>query len=84
MQFFRQKGFDSLGITKYKGLYKLSFFGYLQYCCVMNSNIANNVILLRYLYKLFKIQQYLETVGIKGLTGKIKQKLMIRRRKQCK
>lgn len=84
MLFFKQKGFKNLGVTEYEKLYKISLLGYLQYCYVINNNIANNVMLLRYLYKLFKTQQYLETVGIKGLVKKIKQNIMVRRRKQCK
>ena len=84
MQFLKQKGFKNLGITKHKKLYKMSFLGYFQYCCVMNKGSLNSVKLLRCLYKYFKIQQYLKTSGIKGLIGKIKQKLMIRRRSQCK
>lgn len=50
----------------------------------MNDGIFNNVKLIRYLYKFFKIQQYLQTSGIKGLMDKIKQNLMARRRSQCK
>lgn len=85
MRFLKQKGFKNLGITKCKKLYKISFLGYLQYCCVMNNGSLNSVKLLRCLYKYFKIQQYLKTSGIKGLMEKIKQNLITRRRKRkCK
>lgn len=84
IQFLKQKGFKNLGITKCKKLYKISFLGYLQYCCVMNDGIFNNIKFLRYLYKYFKIQQYFKISGIKGVICKIKQNLMVRRRKQCK
>lgn len=85
VQFLKQKGFKNVGITKCKKLYKISFLGYLQYCCVMNNGSLNSVKLLRCLYKYFKIQQYLKTSGIKGLMKKIKQNLITRRRKRkCK
>lgn len=85
IQFLKQKGFKNLGITKCKKLCKISFLGYLQYCCVMNNGSLNSVKLLRCLYKYFKIQQYLKTSGIKGLMEKIKQNLITRRRKRkCK
>lgn len=81
MQFLKLNGFKNLGLTDYKKLYKVSLLGYLQYCCVMNDGIFNNDKLLRHLYKIFKVQQYLKTSGIKGLMEKIKQNLMARRRK---
>lgn len=85
MQFFKQKGFKNLGVTDYEKLYKISLLGYLQYYFVMNAGIFNNVKLIRYLYKLFKVQQYLQISGIKGLMEKIKQNLIARRRKRkCK
>ena len=84
MQFLKIVGFKNLGLTEYKKLYKISLLGYLQYYCVMNDGIFNNVKLIRYLYKFFKIQQYLQTSCIKGLMDKIKQNLMARRRSQCK
>lgn len=85
MQFFKQKGFKNLGVTDYEKLYKISLLGYLQYCCVMNDGILSNVKLLRCLYKIFKVQQYLQMSGIKGLMEKIKQNLIARRRKRkCK
>ena len=43
IQFLKQKGFKNLGITKCKKLYKISFLGYLQYYCVMNDGIFNNI-----------------------------------------
>ena len=84
IQLLKLEGFKNLGLTEYKKLYKISLLGYLQYYCVMNDGIFNNVKLIRYLYKFFKIQQYLQTSGIKGLMDKIKQNLMARRRSQCK
>lgn len=84
IQLLKLEGFNNLGLTEYKKLYKISLLGYLQYYCVMNDGIFNNVKLIRYLYKFFKIQQYLQTSGIKGLMDKIKQNLMARRRSQCK
>ena len=80
IQFLKQKGFKNLGITKCKKLYKISFLGYLQYYCVMNDGIFNNIKFLRYLYKYFKIQQYFKISGIKGVICKIKQNLIVRRR----
>lgn len=82
MQFFKQKGFKNLGVTDYEKLYKISLLGYFQYCCVMNDGIFSNAKLLRCLYKIFKVQQYLKTSGIKGLMEKIKQNLIARRRKK--
>lgn len=85
MKFLKLEGLKNLGLTEYKKLYKISLLGYLQYCCVMNDGILSNVKLLRCLYKIFKVQQYLQISGIKGLMEKIKQNLIARRRKRkCK
>ena len=49
------------------------------------NNLLNNIKLLRFLYKLFKIKQYFAIAGICGLLKKIKQDLITkRRRNQCK
>ena len=84
VHFLKKEGFNELGLSEYKKIYNLSFWGYLQYLCVMNGGIFNNVKLLRYLYKVFKVQQYLKTSGLRGLIEKINQNLLVRRRKQCK
>ena len=84
VRFFKKEGFNELGLSEYKKISNLSFLGYLEYLCVMNDGIFNNVKLLRYLYKVFKVQQYLKTSGLIGLIKKINQNLLVRRRKQCK
>lgn len=84
IEFFKDKGFNALGLTESTDLYKLSFLGYLQYKCTTNNAILNNVELLRRLYKLFKAWQYFKIIGMQGLLNKIKLNLTIRSRKQCK
>ncbi|CDB35850.1 glycosyltransferase group 2 family protein [Phascolarctobacterium sp. CAG:266] len=85
IRFFKKEGFKELKISEYERLYTLTFLGYLQYRCVVSNNLLNNIKLLRFLYKLFKIKQYFAIVGICGLLKKIKQDLITkRRRNQCK
>lgn len=82
--FFKDKGFNALGLTENKKLYKLSFLRYLQYKCAISNVGLNNVKLLRKLYKLFKAWQYFEIAGMQGLLNKIKLNLKVRSRRQCK
>lgn len=85
IRFFKKEGFKELKISEYKRLYTLTFLGYLEYRCVISNNLLNNIKLLRFLYKLFKVQQYFAIAGICGLLKKIKQDLITkRRRNQCK
>ena len=84
IEFFKDKGFNNLGLTDSTELYKLSFFGYLQYKCAISNSVLNNVKLLRQLYKLFKVWQYFQIASMQGLLNKIKLNLKVRSRKQCK
>lgn len=85
LQFFKEEGFQELKINESKEMYKLSSLCYLQYYCATSDGILKNVNILRLLYKIFKIKQYYETAGISGTIRKVKQKLIIRSRKeQCK
>lgn len=81
IEFFRTKGFQELGFFNYKNIKLLSIIEYLQYKCVMSDTIFYKTFLLRYLYKIFKISQYLELVGIIGLLKKIKLNFVVKRRK---
>lgn len=84
IEFFKDKGFNALGLTENTNLYKLSFLGYLQYKCAISNSVLNNANLLRKLYKLFKAWQYFKIAGMQGLLNKIKLNLKARSRKQCK
>ena len=84
IEFFKDKGFNNLGLTDSTELYKLSFLGYLQYKCAISNSGLNKVNLLRKLYKLFKAWQYFKIAGMQGLLNKIKLNLKARSRKQCK
>ena len=70
-----------MGFIDYKYEKSLSFMGYLQYRCVMSKNCLDNINLLRFLYKIFKISQYGKVVGIKGLLDKIKLNFIVKKRK---
>ena len=84
IEFFKDKGFNALGLTENTKLYQLSFLGYLQYKCAISNSALNNVNLLRKLYKLFKAWQYFQIAGMQGLLNKIKLNLKVRSRKRCK
>lgn len=84
IEFFKDKGFNNLGLTDSTELYKLSFLGYLQYKCAISNSGLNKVNLLRKLYKLFKAWQYFNIAGTQGLLNKIKLNLKVRSRRQCK
>lgn len=84
IEFFKDKGFNALGLTENTKLYKLSFLGYLQYKCAISNSVLNNAKLLRQLYKLFKAWQYFQIAGMQGLLNKTKLNLKVRSRKQCR
>ena len=84
IEFFKDKGFNNLGLTDSTELYQLSFLGYLQYKCAISNSGLNKVNLLRKLYKLFKAWQYFNIAGTQGLLNKIKLNLKVRSRRQCK
>ena len=84
IEFFKDKGFNNLGLTESTELYQLSFLGYLQYKCAISNSGLNKVNLLRKLYKLFKAWQYFNIAGTQGLLNKIKLNLKVRSRRQCK
>ena len=84
IEFFKDKGFNALGLTENTKLYQISFLGYLQYKCAISNSVLNNVNLLRKLYKLFKAWQYFQIAGMQGLFNKIKLNLKVRSRRQCK
>lgn len=81
VDYFQTEGFRNLGFIDYKYVKSLSFMGYLQYRCVMSKNCLDNINLLRFLYKVFKICQYVEIVGIKGLLDKIRLNFIVKKRK---
>ena len=81
VDYFQTEGFRNLGFIDYKYEKSLSFMGYLQYRCVMSKNCLDNINLLRFLYKIFKISQYGKVVGIKGLLDKIKLNFIVKKRK---
>ena len=79
--FFRSGGFKELGLSNYENIKSLSIIEYLQYRLVMSNIMFDKVFLLRNLYKVFKISQYIEVVGIIGLLKKIKLNFVVKRRK---
>ena len=81
VDYFQTEGFRNLGFIDYKYIKSLSFMGYLQYCCVISKNSLDNINLLKFLYKIFKICQYVEVVGIKGLLDKIRLNFIVKKRK---